>query len=178
MVLFIKKKKVKTPSIPRPLLHGKRLLGDDLRVRDSPESSIAAKHAVIVMNGPREFTTELLEWALENIMASGAGYTVTLLGVMPWLNIPYTWSCGSEVVMGYPLPWLVVERIIKLRATWVVFDRDLRKNREFFAEKIPCNVVMMNGEGGVDMIKGQPMIDNGSAAPQVSPRLLRCLLQC
>lgn len=29
----------------------------------------------------------------------------------------------KEIVMGYPLPWLLVERIINLRATWVVFDR-------------------------------------------------------
>ncbi|KAK6262719.1 hypothetical protein QUC31_008535 [Theobroma cacao] len=175
----------------------------------SPGSANVPKHAVIVMDGLKEFTTELLEWVLENIIASG--HIVTLLGFMPWLNIPLfskTWQdvwmlefehlslikeknewkndakylklqavldlCRKhgvvpqkEIVMGYPLPLLVVERIISLRATWVVFDsnRELRKNREFFAEKIPCNMVMMSEEGDMDMIKGRPMIDSGEHTP-------------
>ncbi|XVF13630.1 hypothetical protein REPUB_Repub08aG0224100 [Reevesia pubescens] len=175
----------------------------------SPGSENIPKHVVIVTDGLKEFTTELLEWVLENVIASG--HKVTLLGFMPWLNIPLsskTWQdvwmlefehlsiikeknewkndakylklqavldlCNEhgvvpqkEIVMGYPLPLLVAERIISLRATWVVFDsdRDLRKNREYFAEKIPCNMVMMSEEGEMDMIKGRPMIDNGEQSP-------------
>ncbi|XP_021293884.1 uncharacterized protein LOC110423816 [Herrania umbratica] len=175
----------------------------------SPGSANVPKDVVIVMDGLKEFTTELLEWVLENIIASG--HRVTLLGFMPWLNIPLsskTWQdvwmlefehlslikekkewkndakylklqavldlCGKhgvvpqkEIVMGYPLPLLIVERIISLRATWVVFDsnRELRKNREFFAAKIPCNMVMMSEEGDMDMIKGRPMIDSGERTP-------------
>jgi hypothetical protein len=40
-----------------------------------------------------------------------------------------------------------------------------RKNREFYANTIPCNMVMMNEEGGADMIRGHPMIDNGESTP-------------
>jgi hypothetical protein len=29
----------------------------------------------------------------------------------------------------------------------------------------PCNMVMMNEEGGADMIRGHPMIDNGESTP-------------
>lgn len=32
-------------------------------------------------------------------------------------------------------------------------DEYHKKNREFYTEKIPCNMVMMNEEGGFDMIK-------------------------
>lgn len=44
------------------------------------------KHVVVVMDGMTEFTTEPLQWALDNVVT--ADCTVTLLGVMPWLNIP------------------------------------------------------------------------------------------
>lgn len=72
------------PSLPR--FNGKKRdskLANDL---SSPGSANASKHVVIVMDGLKEFTTELLEWVLENIIT--AGHIVTLLGFMPWLNIP------------------------------------------------------------------------------------------
>ncbi|KAK8578850.1 hypothetical protein V6N13_142126 [Hibiscus sabdariffa] len=226
------------PSLRR-FRQGKRKeskLGNDL---NSPASVDVPKHIVIVMDGLKEFTTQLLEWVLENI--SARGHIITLLGFMPWLNIPLsskTWQdvwmlefehlslikerneckneakylklqavlelcrdhgvldlnsslCFSfsftctvydnnciqqvtlqkEIVMGYPLPLLVVERIISHRATWVVFDNDryLRKNTAYFANKIPCNTVMMSEKGEMDMIKGRPMIDNGDNTPGESP---------
>ncbi|XVF51986.1 hypothetical protein PTKIN_Ptkin04bG0228700 [Pterospermum kingtungense] len=215
MVLFTRFRRKYNYSL-RPRFTGKKKgskLGNDL---SSPGSANAPKHVVIVMDGLKEFTTELLEWVLENIIASG--HRVTFLGFMPWLNIPLSskarqdvWTLEfenfsvikeknewkndakylklqavfdlcekhgvvprKEIVMGYPLPMLVVERIISLGATWVVFDsnRELRKNREFFAEKIPCNMVMMNEEGYMDMIKGRPLIDIGDYTPSNSPAFL------
>ncbi|XVF11047.1 hypothetical protein REPUB_Repub07fG0235800 [Reevesia pubescens] len=214
MVHFIRFRRERSyPSPPRFM--GKKKASKLANDLSSPGSVNVPKHVVIVMDGLKEFTTELLEWVLENIIASDSGHIVTLLGFMPWLNIPLsskTWQdvwtlefehlslikeknewkndakylklqavldlCKKhgvvpekEIVMGYPLPLLVVERIISLRATWVVFDssRDLRKNREYFAKKIPCNMVMMNEEGEMDMIKGRPMIDNGEHTPSESP---------
>lgn len=80
-------------TTPWPFWRNKRSLADDLRfLRESPSSSSgfgsanSAKHVVIVMDGLEDFTLEPLEWALENI--APAGCTVTLLGLMPWLNIP------------------------------------------------------------------------------------------
>ncbi|KAK9046085.1 hypothetical protein V6N11_051985 [Hibiscus sabdariffa] len=191
------------PSLRR-FKQGKRKkskLGNDL---SSPGSVHVPKHIIIVMDGLKEFTTEMLEWVLENI--SARGHIITLLGFMPWLNIPLsskTWqdvwmlefehlslikernkckneakylklqavTLQKEIVMGYPLPLLVVERIISHRATWVVFDNDryLRKNTAYFANKIHCNTVMMSEKGEMDMIKGRPMINNGENTPGESP---------
>ncbi|KAI5327591.1 hypothetical protein L3X38_026987 [Prunus dulcis] len=180
----------------------------------SPESMNITKHVLIVMDGMKEFTTEPLEWALENVI--NAGSTVTLLGVMPWLNIPLSsktwldvWPVGLEelsfvkeknewksdlkylklqkvvdlcnkygvfpqkkVIMGYPSRLLVVEQITTLHATWVVFDRHQKNDRKFYAGKLPCNMVMMNEEGEVDMIKGRPMIDSDSAVGESPASLL------
>lgn len=80
----------------RPFWRNKRTLADDLRLRESPGSGSAnstTKHVVIVMDGLKDFTMEPLEWALNNITA--AGFTVTLLGLMPWLNIPCKFLLSS-----------------------------------------------------------------------------------
>ncbi|KAK1569138.1 hypothetical protein Q3G72_033026 [Acer saccharum] len=200
---------------PRPIWRRKRSLADDLRLQESPGNT--AKSVVIVMDGFKDVDMETLEWALQNITTPGS--TVTLLGIMPWLNIPLsskTWRAvwmlefedlinlkekpelksdakylklqavmdlcrkygvvpQKEVVMGFPLRLLVLERIISLHATWVIFDSDKyhKKNREFYEKRIPCKVVMINEEGGVDMIRGWPlMTDNGDSTPGESPASL------
>ncbi|KAL7164868.1 hypothetical protein ACSBR2_040707 [Camellia fascicularis] len=72
--------------------------------------------------------------------------------------------------MGYPLQLIVVEQIISLHATLVVFDRHHHRYSEYYAQRIPCNMVMMNEDGEVDMIKGRSLIDNVDPnTPEESP---------
>lgn len=47
-------------------------------------------------------------------------------------------------------------------------NRNHQKYREFYASKVPCNMVVMNDEGGFDMIKGRAMINDGDT-PGESP---------
>ncbi|RVX14512.1 hypothetical protein CK203_017258 [Vitis vinifera] len=225
------------PTMTGLLPNKKRTLAHDPLSLESPGST---KHVVIVMDALKEFTTEILEWVLENIFEAGG--TVTLLGVMPWPNIP-SWGLGLEhiqrsqifypkdglmatilskirsdiwelglqdlsiieernegksdakyqklqaivdlcqkygavpqikVAMGYPVRSVVIEQIISLHATWVVFDRNHQKYREFYASKVPCNMVVMNDEGGFDMIKGRAMINDGDT-PGSRPSLWHLL---
>lgn len=73
-------------GIQWPLTSEQKSLADAL-VRRGPQGlGNTAKRVVIVMDGLKEFTTEPLKWALGNIATPGC--TVTLLGAMPWLNIP------------------------------------------------------------------------------------------
>ncbi|KAF9611695.1 hypothetical protein IFM89_034878 [Coptis chinensis] len=195
----------------------------------------SSKHVVIVMDALKEFSYETLQWALDHVI--GTGYTVTLLGVMPWLNLPFVqiitsscklpcqslnlyvhvscktwldvWTLDLEdlpslrersewtndakyqkvraiielcdkygvvphmkVAMGYPLRLVVLEQTTSLHATWVVFDRHHRKNRAFYAKRIPCNVVMMNSDGEMDILNKLPMIDNGDNTPGDSPAVV------
>ncbi|XP_052170677.1 uncharacterized protein LOC127786932 [Diospyros lotus] len=192
----------------RHLSAGKRSLAQDLIACESSGSSDAPTQVVIVMDGLKEFSMEPLEWVLKHI-ALEAYCTVTLLGVMPWLNIPLSSKTWSEIwavdpedllimkertdakyhrvltlteichqygvklqirsQMGYPLQQVVVDRIIDLDATLVVFDRHQQKYREYYAKKLPCNMVMINDEGEVDMIQGQPLINNMEVPPAGSP---------
>lgn len=69
-------------------LKSRKALLDDLMLQESPGSMNRARHVIIVMDAMKEFTTEPLEWALQNVIKAGS--VVILLGVMPWLNIPRT----------------------------------------------------------------------------------------
>ncbi|KAL9368974.1 hypothetical protein Peur_040173 [Populus x canadensis] len=175
---------------------------EPLRSSQSPEIASTTTQVVLVMDGLKEFTIKPLKWVLENISASG-GINVTLLGAMPWLNIPLSaktwqgiWAVGfeelamakeqgdewrsdskyvklqailelckrfganvpqKEVVMGYPLKLMVVEKLKSLNASWVVFDRHQRRDMEFIADKFPCNMVMINENDEPVIIKMQPL---------------------
>ncbi|KAL0446369.1 UNVERIFIED_CONTAM: hypothetical protein Slati_1764800 [Sesamum latifolium] len=155
------------------------------------------KRVLVVMDALKEFSVELLEWVLKNF-SFGDSSSITLLGIMPWLNIPLSaktwsdiWSMNLEDLstfqeksefkndpkyqkvqrlfelcqqygvvpeikteMGHPLRLLVVEQISSLHATLVIFDRHHdRKHIEYYAEKIPCNMLVVNDNGEVDLIK-------------------------
>jgi len=68
------------------------------------------------MDGPKEFTIKPLKWALGNISASG-GIKVTLLGAMPWINIPrqyliFLCVCVCLYIYIYPYAYLVLLQIV------------------------------------------------------------------
>lgn len=77
----------------RLLAWDRRSPANDLPDHDFTSPGNTNKHVVVVMDGMTEFTTEPLQWALDNVVT--AECTVTLLGVMPWLNIP----CESNLVI-------------------------------------------------------------------------------
>lgn len=45
------------------------------------------RDVLIVMDGLKDPSMELLAWVLENVISDGT-WTVTILQIMPWLNIP------------------------------------------------------------------------------------------
>ncbi|KAG1338354.1 hypothetical protein COCNU_04G006600 [Cocos nucifera] len=66
----------------------------------------------------------------------------------------------KKVAMGHPEQHIALEMTTKLHATWVVFDRHHRKWSTFYQERIPCNMVFMNGDGQVDMFKARSTLDS------------------
>ena len=86
--------------------HIRRSLAEDLVFRDSPSfSGASSNHVVVVMDALRGFSMETLKWALAHVIKPG--YLVTLLGVMPWLNLPrkflpYTWVFDLSTVSMMP----------------------------------------------------------------------------
>ncbi|GMP95502.1 hypothetical protein CsSME_00044525 [Camellia sinensis var. sinensis] len=170
----------------RQLSKGKRTLAQDLIPGESPSSSDLPKHVVVVMDALKEFTMEPLEWVLKNI-ALEASCSVTLLGVTPWLNIPLSsktwsdvWTMDLEDLLSIPektewksdSKYQKVQKLIDLCQQYGdVFDnRHHQRYSEYYAQRIPCNMVMMNEDGEVDMIKGRSLIDNVDPnTPEESP---------
>ncbi|KAJ6943012.1 hypothetical protein NC652_008721 [Populus alba x Populus x berolinensis] len=87
------------PGMPEPL-----------RSSQFPEIASTTTQVVLVMDGPKEFTIKPFQWALENISASG-GIKVTLLGAMPWINIP---QLAVAKVQGDE--WKSYSKYVKLQA--------------------------------------------------------------
>ncbi|KAE8055619.1 hypothetical protein FH972_012447 [Carpinus fangiana] len=124
----------------RRFIKKKKSLAEDLQLRESPCSSANyVKNVVVVMDGMEEFTTEPLEWTLENL-------------VMP--DLP---RVNEKNELRSDAKYLRLQAVAELCRKY--------GNREFYANTIPCNMVMMNEEGGADMIRGHPMIDNGESTP-------------
>ncbi|CAK7348094.1 unnamed protein product [Dovyalis caffra] len=198
-----------SPPQPQNISNTNDSLAEVLVPRGSPSST----HVVIVMDALRGFSWEPLQWALDHVIATG--YTITLLGVMPWIPLPlslktwldvWTFDLGDwsalkgrgelkndqksqkirgiiqlcdqkgavpcmKVAMGHPLKLVVLEHTTNLHATFVVIDRHLKKDRAFFADRLPSNAVIMNSDGGVDMLK-MLSTDLSSSTPRESPATL------
>ncbi|MCD7468117.1 hypothetical protein HAX54_005928 [Datura stramonium] len=78
----------------------KKTPNQDLNFQESIlGSSDVPKHVLIVMDALKEFSIEPIEWVLKNVALKSC-CSVTILGMMPWLNIPriYTSTLGKDVV--------------------------------------------------------------------------------
>ncbi|KAL8064746.1 hypothetical protein ABFX02_01G111700 [Erythranthe guttata] len=187
----------------------KSRLAEDVILEESGGSRDDPTRILIVMDALKEFSFELLEWVLNNFTFRHC-CTITLLGIMPWLNIPLSAKTRSDIwsmdfddlssfqeknefkndpkyqkiqrliqlcrkygvvpdivtEMGHPIRLLVVEQISSLHATLVVFDRHHdKKHIEYYAEKITCDMVVMNDNGDVDLIKKRKLDTNNNHTP-------------
>ncbi|XP_073120725.1 uncharacterized protein [Henckelia pumila] len=201
----------------------KTTFAQDVILAESPGSFDDPKRILIVVDALKEFQVDLLEWVLRNFTIKNR-HTITILGIMPWLNMPLSsktwsdmWSMNLENLsyfqekgdfkndpkcqkvqrlidlcqkygvepeirseMGHPLRLLVIEHISNLHATLVVFDRHHdRKYIEYYAEKVPCNMVVVNDNGAVNLIKKRKSVDSDteySPAPGIesTPSIATC----
>lgn len=76
-------------------------------------------------------------------------------------------------VPNYYQALVFVHFVVKSSQWWFwekcVCDRHLRKNKTFYAKRLPSNAVMMNSDGGVDMLKIRSTIDHSDSTPGESP---------
>ncbi|KAL8112667.1 uncharacterized protein LOC141667856 [Apium graveolens] len=141
------------------------------------------RDVLIVMDGLKDPSMELLAWVLEHVISDGT-WDITILQVLPWLNIPLCYKKWSEDVMmnihnlcrnngvipqvitlmGHPLRSLVVERIAALHPTLLVIDRHHdKKHIQFYAQKVRCNIVVaMNDRGEFELFNGRPRMNTNA----------------
>ncbi|KAL1809121.1 hypothetical protein ACET3Z_026111 [Daucus carota] len=80
-------------------------------------------------------------------------------------------------LMGFPIHLLVGEQITSLHATLAVIDRHhAKKNINYYAARVPCNILAMNQDGEFDMIKARSGIDvddySIGDSPAPTPKLI------
>ncbi|KAF2324156.1 hypothetical protein GH714_008797 [Hevea brasiliensis] len=199
MIVCIRGEDESDTSSPRRTSMANNTLAEVFVPQGSPSSINIVKHVVIVMDALKGFSREPLQWALDHVIRTRCTITLLgvmpwlplPLSLKTWLDV-WTFAledlsalkCRSDWKNNNDLKYQKVRGIIELceqkgagrsepttnlHATFVVLDRHLRKNRAFFAERLPSSVVMMKSDGEVDMLKIQSTIDHSDLTPQESP---------
>ncbi|KAM1049193.1 hypothetical protein ACFX13_028936 [Malus domestica] len=71
------------------------------------------------------------------------------------LNVEF----NMKVVAGPSSKMVAVEAAIRLGATWVILDRQMKKEKQFFMEKLPCGISRMK-RNSVEQLRGPKAIGN------------------
>ncbi|TQD98784.1 hypothetical protein C1H46_015599 [Malus baccata] len=66
---------------------------------------------------------------------------------------------NMKVVAGPSSKMVAVEAAIRLGATWVILDRQMKKEKQFFMEKLPCGISRMK-RNSVEQLRGPKAIGN------------------
>ncbi|CAK9173401.1 unnamed protein product [Ilex paraguariensis] len=149
------------PMTPRTVPTGNRSLAKDVILSESSHTVSSKTWSDIWTKDLEDLLTtkEKIDWKGGDVKNQKFQKLVDLCrkyGVVPQLRTE----------RGYPLRLVVVEQITTLHPTLIVFDRHHdRKDIEYYAEKVPCNMVILNDDGEVDMIKGRSHIDDVENTP-------------
>lgn len=76
----------------------KTTFAQDLILEESPGSFDDPKRILMVVDALKKFQVDLLEWVLRNFTVKNR-HTITILGIMPWLNMPCELFLSSLHVM-------------------------------------------------------------------------------
>ncbi|KAM1018450.1 hypothetical protein ACFX13_040680 [Malus domestica] len=61
---------------------------------------------------------------------------------------------NTKVVAGPSQKMVAAEAAIRLGATWVILDRQMKKDKQFFMEKLPCGISRMKRNNSVEQLRG------------------------
>ncbi|KAG7948613.1 hypothetical protein I3843_13G016300 [Carya illinoinensis] len=65
-----------------------------------------------------------------------------------------------------PCPKVVaVKAARKLRATWVILDRQMKQNKKYFMEKLSCGISRMKSDNSVQLLRGPKAMGVGDSTP-------------
>ncbi|KAL5997450.1 hypothetical protein ACLOJK_008380 [Asimina triloba] len=88
-----------------------------------------------------------------------------------WLDV-WTLDLDDLHALRERTEWRVDVKYQKIRAVLELCEKYHRRDRSFYSKRIPCNMVMMNGDGEFEILKMRPMIQSSeSITPGASPAL-------
>ncbi|TYI72198.1 hypothetical protein E1A91_D07G043900v1 [Gossypium mustelinum] len=59
-----------------------------------------------------------------------------------------------EVTSGAPPAVVAMQSAQNVKATWVILDRKMKKNKKIFLEKLPCGILRMKKNNGIKLLRG------------------------
>ncbi|XP_073100586.1 probable serine/threonine-protein kinase PBL2 [Elaeis guineensis] len=65
-----------------------------------------------------------------------------------------------KITAGTPTKVVILQEVVSSKATWVIFDRNLRKDLKFYVKHIPCKVALIQDSLSVEVMK--PFFTNAS----------------
>uniref|UniRef100_A0A7N0RID7 Uncharacterized protein n=1 Tax=Kalanchoe fedtschenkoi TaxID=63787 RepID=A0A7N0RID7_KALFE len=78
-----------------------------------------------------------------------------------------------EVASGPSRRALAVEAAIKLRATWVILDRKMKKDKTYFLKNLSCGISKMKQNNCIAQVRG-PIVANGTIRAETAPQTTDC----
>ncbi|KAK8287205.1 hypothetical protein V6Z11_D07G042600 [Gossypium hirsutum] len=59
-----------------------------------------------------------------------------------------------EVTSGAPPAVVAMQSAQNVKATWVILDRKMKKNKKIFLEKLPCGILRIKKNNGIKLLRG------------------------
>ncbi|KAI4323635.1 hypothetical protein L6164_023226 [Bauhinia variegata] len=75
-----------------------------------------------------------------------------------------------EVQAGYP-PEIAVKVAQELRATWLIFNRQMKKENKYFLDKLPCGILRITSDNTIEKIRAVPKL-KGKANGEESTHMI------
>ncbi|KAK2991726.1 hypothetical protein RJ640_004254 [Escallonia rubra] len=73
-----------------------------------------------------------------------------------------------EVYAGNSPKVVALKAAAKLGATWVVLDRQMKKDKKYFMDKLSCGISRMKRDNTVEQLRGPKDLDNTKVTPEKS----------
>ncbi|KAJ8755151.1 hypothetical protein K2173_018949 [Erythroxylum novogranatense] len=73
-----------------------------------------------------------------------------------------------KVHAGASAKGVALKAIKNLKATWVILDRQMKKDKKYFMEKLSCGISRMKRDSTIEQLRGPEEIDNRSSSTEGS----------
>ncbi|GLJ08280.1 hypothetical protein SUGI_0085530 [Cryptomeria japonica] len=78
-----------------------------------------------------------------------------------FMNLCREYGAKPQVLLAIGCKKLtLLDKIINLRAAWVVFDRSLKKRADYYKKRIPCNIALVMDGNEVNILRTRCLFSN------------------
>ncbi|XP_020107879.1 inactive protein kinase SELMODRAFT_444075-like [Ananas comosus] len=75
-----------------------------------------------------------------------------------------------QVVQASSPKLAAVEAAEKLKATWVILDRGMTRDKRYLMERLSCGISKVNRNNSVELLRGPKTVETGTGSTELSPK--------